>query len=258
MTTNKILDKLAKLKASRDGEAAIGNQAAAEAFAEAINRLLLQHELSEADIPDATAKDEPIVELWTTPDELRANGVKYGRVRQGWQEALARRVAAAHLCRFLVTTGSNTITFVGTEAHAQCAKYAYLVLAGAASRMSVEARDAYWREHRDEPDFKSGNFRAAWLKGFIERIGERFDEARRKEVAAAGVSTSTALVCLNRAIVRADAYVKDKYKRHVHAPTFRGGISTGYHEGRRAADRMKIGQRGVDAGSSVKKLGGGR
>ena len=32
MTTDKILDKLAKMKAMRDGEAKIGNDAAAEAF----------------------------------------------------------------------------------------------------------------------------------------------------------------------------------------------------------------------------------
>jgi hypothetical protein len=244
MTTEKILDKLSKLKAARDGEAAIGNAAAAEAFAEAINRLLLQHELSEVDIPTPGTKEEPIVEVYVGIKELREHGLKYGRVRIGWQEALARRVARAHLCFFLVHRGSNAITFVGTEAHARTAEYAYLVLASAANRMSVKARNDYWRDNRDDPDFESGNFRAAWLQGFIERIGERFDEARKREVAATS-STSTALVRLNNALTRVKQHVDEKYKGKTPGARMQSGISHGRLEGRKAADAMKIGQRGV-------------
>lgn len=249
MTTDKVLDKLSKLKAARDGEAKIGNQAAAEAFAEAINRLLLQHELSEVDIP-LTAEQDPIIEVMA---DLKAHDIKFSRVRIGWQEALARIVAPAHLCRFLVTAGTNYVTFVGTRSHATVAEYAYGTLAAAADKMSKAARDDYWRQFRNDPGFESGNFRAAWLSGFIARIGERFKEVRAAEVhaAAQGIpgGSSTALVKLDGALIRVNGYMDDKYKTRVRAAAVQTGCRTGYQEGRAAADAMPIGRRAVgDAG----------
>ena len=71
MTTSRILDKLSKLRAAAEGEAALGNAAAAEAFASTINRMLLQHELSMEDIPQSGVNDEPIVELICRPQGAR-------------------------------------------------------------------------------------------------------------------------------------------------------------------------------------------
>lgn len=256
MTTEKILDKLAKLKAARDGEAKIGNQAAAEAFAEAINRLLIQHELSEADI-QMPAEQDPIVEHFVTPMMMKEHGVKYGRSRIGWQEALASLVARAHLCRLLVHPGSNAVTFVGTKAHVTVAEYAFLVLVAAADRMSIQARHEWWRDVHGGAHVESNGFRASWLSGFVRRIGERFEEARRAEVIAAAVGESTALMCLNKALVRAGDYIDEKYKKKS-APTKIGGANMdGYRAGRAAADKMKLGQRGVE-GKNVPKIGGGR
>lgn len=243
MIQDRILDKLSKLKAAAEGEAKLGNSAAAEAFAEAINRLLIQHELSMGDVPiGGVVADEPIVELTVNP---KAHGIKFVSNRVGWQEALARIVGEAHLCKFIVTPGTNYVTFVGTRAHVTVAEYAYGVLAASAARMSMEARNAYWREHRDDPDFESGNFRAAWIRGFVERIAERFREARRAEVRSSGLSSSMALMRLDKAIVRASSYVDEKYKQKASATSMAWGCDAGRREGRAAADRMKLGQKGV-------------
>lgn len=43
----KVLDRLVKMQRQRDSEAQIGNSEAAEAFAVAINRMLLEHELNQ-------------------------------------------------------------------------------------------------------------------------------------------------------------------------------------------------------------------
>jgi hypothetical protein len=243
MTTDKVLDKLSKLKAAQDGEARLGNSAAAEAFAGAINRLLLQHELSEVDIPLGGVKDDPIVEVLVN---LWAHGIKRSRVRVGWQEALAQIVAEAHLCKFLVTPGTNNITLVGTKAHATVAEYAYGVLAASADRMSKDARNVYWRENRDEPDFEAGNFRAAWINGFVGRIAERFREARQAEVRATG-NASTALIRLDQALVRSQSYVKERYTGKASAVHMAGGCSEGRAAGRAAADGIALGRKGVDA-----------
>lgn len=246
MTTDKILDKLAKLKAMRDSEAAIGNQAAADAFAGMINTLLLKHELSEVDIPlRKDAPEEPIVEHLVDP---RLHGIKFSNSRVGWQEALAAIVADAHLCKILVTSGTNYVTFVGTRQHVAVAEYAYVVLVNAAVKMSKEARDAYWRENRKRDDFESGNFRAAWLSGFISRIRERFAEARRREVASVA-NPGTAMIHLSKALVRAEAYIKERYKTKAAGIGVGRGCDEGRIAGRRAADAMAIGQRGMTGGN---------
>lgn len=250
MTQDKIFDKLSKLKASAEGEAKLGNSEAAEAFASAINRLLLQHELSEADIPIGGVKDEPIVEQFV---DLKSYGIKSTSVRIGWQEALARVVAPAHLCKFLVHSGSNCITFVGTLQHVTAAEYAYGVLCAAADRMSFAARELWWKEACGGKHLESNGFRGAWLTGFVQRINERFKEARRAEVAASQMSSSTALMRLEGALVRAQAHIDEKYKRKIKTAKMGGENSEGYRAGRAAADAMKLGQKGVE-GSERKRI----
>ena len=249
MTTEKVLDKLAKLKAARDGEAALGNSAAAEAFAGMINRLLLSHELSETDIP-LSADQDPILERMVNPAD---HGYKRVKTRIAWQENLASVVAYAHLCKILVHPGSNLVTFVGTRSHVEIAEYAFVTLLRAAEKMAYEALAKYWRENRHKPDFESGNYRAAWLRGFIGRIAERFREIRNTEVAAA-TSSSTALVRLNQALVRANDYIKDRYKSKASAVRQRSGSYEGMLEGRKAANNMDLGRRGVKGGAGRKEL----
>lgn len=251
MSPEKILDKLAKMRAAAEGEAAIGNTAAAEAFAQAINRMLIQHELTMEDIPMAGGKEEPIIELRA---DLRAHGIKDVSGRVSWQESLARIVSEAHLCKFLVTTGSNMITFVGTKEHATVASYAFGVLCSAADRMSIKARADWWKAEHGGKHVASGNFRAAWLRGFVLRIAERFAEARRAEVKASQMSESTALVRLNQALVRAQAHIAERYKRKAPGISMKGGNSAGYAAGRAAADQMRLGQKGINAGGAGRML----
>jgi hypothetical protein len=256
MTTDKILDKLSKLKAAAEGEAKIGNTEAAEAFAGMINRMLLQHELSMTDIP-LPAEQDPIIEVTVDP---RKHDMKFSRVRIGWQEALARIVAEAHLCKFLVTAGTNYITFVGTKSHATVAEYAYGVLAASADRMSIKARDEYWRLYRNDPGFNSGNYRAAWINGFVSRIAERFAEARRAEVgnadalARAAGQSSTALVRLSHALVRADDYIKNKVgMRKLAGTRMASGCAAGRMAGREAANKVALGRKGINE-NRIKQL----
>lgn len=255
MTTDKILDKLSKLKAMQESEAAIGNSNAAEAFASMINAMLLKHELSMIDIPQIGAKEDPIVEVPVNHDVYN---IKKTRVRIGWQEVLADVVARAHLCKYLIAAGTNKIWFVGTKSNATVAEYAYGVLASSADRMSMAAREQWWKEECGGVHLKSGNYRAAWLTGFIERIAERFAEARRKEVQATG-NSGMALIRLDQALVRAADYIKDNYKKKGPKAAQLGmGSDDGYDAGRAAADRMSLGK-GLESNSAhnlPKALGG--
>lgn len=250
-STAKILDKLAKLKAQAASEAKLGNTAAAEAFASMVNRLLLEHELNEADIELNVRDDDPIVEISVDRD---AYGISRVSRRVAWQEALARLVADAHLCKFLVRSGTNFITFVGTQGHAAMAEFSFGVLVNAADRLSIKERVEWAKTRRAEGNYAPEDFRGAWLQGFVERIAQRFREEKRKAVQQAA-NQSTALIRLDQALVKASDYINDKYKRKATGLEMGGsGSNDGYAAGKRAADRMNIGQRGVGAGTSTKLL----
>ena len=250
---DKILDRLAKLKAMQLSEAAIGNEAAAQAFAAAVNKMLLEHELSEMDIP--LAGQSPEDPMFSLRVDLDAYGIKRVKSRIGWQEALAHIVAKANLCKFLVIPGSNVLTFVGTKPHAIAAEFTYGILAAAANKMSLAARASYWYRNSQEPNFTSGNFRAAWLRGFINRVGERLAETKRAEVSATS-NSGTAMVRLDTALVRVEAYVKATYGGKTTYSTKLGvGCREGQQAGRDAADRMHLGK-GLGASQQQKGLVG--
>lgn len=247
--TDKLHDRLAKLRACRDGEAALGNTAAAEAFAAKLNQILMDHELNEEQIhiPDT---DEIIEVLF----DGTAYGIPRTRQRIGWQESLARIVAKAHLCKFLVRSGSNLIWFVGTKTHTTVAEYAYGTLVPAAEKIAdyeyYEYRKLCRREKRGSD---CQGYRAAWLTAFVQRIAERFEEIRRASIAAE--VTGTAMVRLDQALVRAQEFVNKKYSTSIQSL----GPSRNYHAegraaGRAAADRMALGRKGVTGHTASKLL----
>lgn len=257
----KVIDKLVKMQRQRDGEAQIGNTAAAEAFAGAINRMLIEHELNPSDIDYARATDkDPVIEMWTDLSKYR---IEEKKSRIAWQEQLARVVAKAHLCSFLIRPGSNSICFVSTQSHATVAEYVFGTLVPAAATMAGKEyrrfKGSLARGHQEA----AHGYYAAWLDAFIKRVTERFDEARAAMVteAAADIpgAESLALIRLDGALVKVRKYVDDKFsskKRHsVYALTSSGRRNeTGAAHGRAAADKIAIGRRGVTGGKSQKLL----
>lgn len=276
----KLIEKLRKMRAASAGEAIAGNENAAEAFAAAVNRLMLAHALSGREVDAATATvddDDPIVKVRTNPD---AYGIKKTGCRVPWQEALARVVARGHLCEFLIHPGSNSVTFVGTRAHATVAEYTYGVLVRSAGVMSRQAHSRFfWDQRRAGSSVKAAaiarhGFRAAWLRAFVDHVGERLEAAIR-EVAVAydaqeandrfdvgsagvGVASTRALVRIDGARLKVRAYMDDKFlgagkSRYASALSNRGAYHPeGRARGRAAADALPIGRRAV--GSSARKL----
>lgn len=237
------------MQASRDGETAIGNSEAAEAFASAINSMLLKHELEESDITYAANRDDdPIVQLSVDLSRYR---IEKKKQRIAWQEQLARIVAQAHLCRFLIYSGSNRIVFVGTHSHTTVAEYVYGTLVPAAKKLCAQAYQQYGME--DSPDGKwrarEPGFNESWMSAFILRISERFDEARKTAITEIEVGgTTQALIRLGGALIKAQQYIDDKFKGTA-APLQRihGNHGEGRARGRAAADAITIGRRGVSA-----------
>jgi hypothetical protein len=262
--TAKVIDKLVKLQKSRESEAAIGNTAAAEAFAGMINKMLIENELNPSDIDYARATDkDPVIEVRVNQEQY---GIKKLQMRMAWQESLARVVAKAHLCTFLIHPRSNSITFVGTRSHALVAEYAYGILVPAAKEMSLKEGRAFLRKCQKEGDSsKASGFGPSWLDAFVHRIAERFDEARKAAVAIAVQDApgtkSVALMRLDGALIKVQKYIDDKFsgRRSVN-PVYgvRTNHAVGRAMGRAAADAMAIGRKGISSGGAVKGLLGGK
>ena len=209
----KVIKRLVKMQACRDGEAKLGNAAAAESFAAAINKMLIENELSPSALDyAAAADDDPVIEV---PVDFGVYKIEAKRARVAWQETLARVVARANLCTFLLRTGSNRIWFVGTKRHAVTAEYTYGTLVPVAIALCDNAYRDYGMESIAEHGkwkARAPGFREAWMNAFINRIAERFEAARTAAVAEAPEGTSTGLMRLNGAMQKVHRYVDDRFK----------------------------------------------
>ena len=260
----KIINKLLKLQKSRQGEAELGNEAAAEAFASAINRMMIEYELNPTDLDYARATDnDPIVQI-TAQNEFY--GIEKSKVRVAWQESLAAGVANAHLCKILISPGSNRIFFLGTKSHATVAEYVYGTMVPFIAKQSKKAEIAYWHETGcgRGANNKALGYRSAWIDAFIKRIWERFREARDLAVAESaakmGTSSETGLMRLGGALAKVQKYIDDRFKNA--AKSSAGALnarsrnhSAGREAGRAAADNVVLGQRGVNAAADRKRIG---
>jgi hypothetical protein len=262
----KVLRRLVKMQAQRDSEAKLGNIHAADAFAAAVNRMMLENELRPSDLDYQRAKtDDPVIQLLV---DRYKHGLERKNTRVAWEETLARVVARAHLCQFLIRTGSNDVWFVGTKSHATVAEYVYAVLIREASQLADKEYVKFFHKAKAEGDVtRARGFRAAWLDSFVQRVHERLEAERTAavKVAAADVpgGESVALMRIDQALVKVRDYISKFQKKRRYASALNGGRA-GHAEGRAwgraAADRMAIGRKGVASGASGPRalIGGGR
>lgn len=260
----KVLRRLVKMQAQRDGEAKLGNEKAAEAFAAAVNRMMLEYELKPSDLDyQRSTQDDPVIELMF---DHKKHGTKAKHSRIAWEESLARVVAKANLCSFLIRSGSNAIWFVGTRSHATVAEYTYGILVREATKLADKEYLKFFYRCQAEGDVtRARGFRAAWLDAFVGRVRERLEDERQQMVRdiAADLppgSASTALLRIDNALVKTQAYIDQKFARkRKYAAALNGGRcghQDGRAWGRAAADRMALGRRGVGAGGARGALRG--
>jgi hypothetical protein len=190
--TEKIIDKLKKLHNMAEGAAAVGNEAEAQAFAEAFQRMLNQHKLSMSDIDwNNLAKEEPVAEHHI--DFTKYPDFETKRSTIQWESILAAIIAEAHYCQIIRYIGTNRFLLVGRKSDAEVAEYTIMTLLRAADKIAVREYGAYYRKCQAAGDVtRARGFKDAFLLGFINRIKERYDLARN------GDGTSTALVRIAR------------------------------------------------------------
>ncbi|TXH18554.1 MAG: M48 family peptidase [Hyphomicrobiaceae bacterium] len=271
---NKLMEKIIKLQKSRDDAAsrakrggfdAAEAQKEAEAFASAVSRLCLEHELNPNDVDYAAASDkDPVIELKVDYDKF---GIEKNKARVAWMETLASHIGHAHFCQILIAPGSNKVWFVGTRSHATVAEYLFGTMVPAISSMSKKAELSYWRSTgcgRGKEN-KARGYRAAWIDAFVVRLWERFDAVRKEalaaQVAERGISNEVGLMRLEGAVMKVRQYVNDKFAGR------KGGAGSLNHRfrdhaegraaGRAAADSVNLGKRGINSVMANKQIGSG-
>lgn len=252
---DKLIDRVIKLQRSAEGEAAMGNAEAAQAFAAMVNKYLVDNELAMSDVERKV--EDPVIEKMV---DMSRFGIKYSKARVGWQESLARIVARANLCTFLLRPGTNEIWFVGTKSHVDVAEYMFGTLTPAISVMSD--KEAYFYKlkcNREKRPQEAKGFREAWQRSFLRRLEERLEQAKDEAIAQAqrtgGMEKSTAMVLLNSALMKVHAHIDAKFKGKKGAGRLNQRYSfnaAGERAGREAADRLEIGRKGVGTGDTVK------
>lgn len=237
MTQEKLLDKLAKLKAMADSAKAIGSEAEAQAFAEKLQQMLLDHDLKMTDIEFSDRdRDEPIEERMI--DYSKFPDVKVRGARVQWMETLAAVIAKAHFCQIMVLPNSSRLGLIGRASHIAVAEFMIVTLQRAAESIADKEYVRYFYECRDRGDVtQARGFRAAFLMGFITRLKIRYGTTR--ELAAS--TGSTALVRLNKEEAALAAHLAARSGRNAKGLARRRVENAeGFRRGTAAADRVGL------------------
>lgn len=253
VTQDKLLDKLQKLKNMAEGAKAIGSEAEAQAFADMLQRLLLEHDLSMTDLEfERMEQEEPVGDSYV---DFKRYDIKEKKTRTAWMERLASMVARANFCRILVQAGSSNFWLVGRREHRAVAEYMIVTLTRAVMDISKHEHSAYsWECYKRDGNCQAARgFKDAFITAFLLRLFERL-EARKQTT---GASTDTGLMRINRE----DAAVENEMKRRkeaketgrvnglrVAAPSNREGV----RRGRQAADKINLDGKAIDNAAAAR------
>lgn len=248
VVSDKLLDRIRKLWAKAESAKAIGSVHEAEAFAEAVQRMLVKYKLEMSALEMPTGED-PIEHGWV---DWEASGLRQTEKRIAWLERLASAVAIAHFSRIVVQPGSNRIMFVGRAQDRQIAEYVFVTLVREGER---QANAGYWRERykaQKQGHYSTGGYKSSFLYGFVTRIQERYAELRREQQATPGMA-----LVLKRAGEELTAYLRidlrTKAGRGVNHGA--GSNSDAIHDGRSAANNANLSGNGLGAGATANGKG---
>lgn len=264
MTNPKVLDKLAKMKAHMESAQNIGSEAEAQAFAAAMQRMMLEHEISMSDI-ELQQRDvtEPVEEHWI---DYSKYGEEPKRARVQWREQLAKIIAEAHFCRHLVHLGSSRITLVGRKSDCEVAEYMIVTLTRLLEKMSLNEWRKEWRrlgghespERNREAREELSGFDTAYRNSFINTLARRYiEEIKQATTPTSNDSGSMALVRLDRKTADVEGYMEEKYgdkKKASGLTRGRSSNSLGWARGHDAAQKMNLRGKAVTTSGPKKQL----
>jgi hypothetical protein len=268
----KAIDRATKLRASMQSERELGNDAAAQAFASAMSRMLLEHELLNSDLDQhehegAMKVEEPIIERQVSFESM---GVKTVARSNASLTHLAQVVGQAHLAKILVSRRSNALWFVGTALACETSEFMLSTLwrslgklARSSYKQAAPAQRALQMAVGTRPESSqvyTQSFKQAFICHLAIRYKEELDatvtrfDTVHAEAAEAEANTApqqTGLMVVNNAIARVQSYVDSKYGKPRRGRGGRGSSSyssLGSAAGRAAANGVNLRANGLGSG----------
>jgi hypothetical protein len=239
MVEESILDKIRKvqgyLKSDNPNEAAV---AAAK-----LTDLLIKHNLSMSDIPDAARPVDPFVNVATDTDSKRL---------ADWRITLGGAIAKANLCK-VVINGSR-LQWLGRQSNIEVAQYIYETCANDLQRICDGLWYAIYDLLKDDPDRINGK---TWKRDFLAgaAVGVRQKLAEETERWIEENANVNALIVTNGRELAMYTYSQYGQLGHRSGGYTSGGnaYGLGVKTGRNVSFRTGVGAGG---GSAQKRIGG--
>lgn len=234
MTISSVIDRVKKLLALSKSS----NAFEAAAAANAANKLIDQHRLSESELE--TSDHESIIQ---DPNPLYESG----RLTK-WRSTLAVVLAKHYGCATYNSKGrrSNIFKLIGRKSDIEIVNYMFAWLSSEIERLSSSASKAQ-KLDRSEGKIFSNSFCLGAVEGIKEQL-----QASRKEAAAQ--ATSGALVKLDQRFTEADEFMRNLLNLKQVKSYSKSSIDYGaYNSGKTKGQNIHLGQ-GLNAANGVRLL----
>ena len=229
--TEKVLEKLAKIKRHAESAAALGSDKEAEVFLKKLYDLLLQHNLEMEDLELTDAPTEGIDKEWIL---WEAHGLRTKGKRDKFVEILATLLGVHYGCCICVARGTNSIQVIGKATSRRLVVYLIVTL----SRYMKESMEKARRHAQRDPLFCGDRWAGSFYAGFINTIHTRLKELKAR---AGTDGNSTALVRISRDLDEVTRFVEEEGIKP--APKLNGAADFNWRalrEGQKKADGADI------------------
>lgn len=175
----KILQKLRKLMNLKESATELGNEGEAQAAAAGITRLLMEYNLSEADIPEQEKVDNPVIAEEIPYKAEENDGV--------WFSALVGLVCQYNMCRHLIVRSSRSggrlkrskFRLVGRKKNVEIAQYLISFLSRQFVSIGNRKYPIFVREYERMNPPTLHKFLRSFLYGCVMGLSMKFEEERR-------------------------------------------------------------------------------
>lgn len=257
----KLIDRIMKMYRKAESTRQLGNEAEANIFMDAVQKLLAKHKLEMSDIElAAQEKEDPVKYHIFDP-------ARFGFTRKKrnilWYELLAAAVARAHFCELIPVHKSNRIILIGRRQDRQVAEFMIITLTRLAEQWADKAYVKRFYEAQAEGDVtQARGYRGMWLMGFADRVYERYEEMKKvREVEHANNPHALMIIRKENALVKQvkeEVLGADRVQAKSIGPRA-AADSSGFEDGRKAGDQVNLSANAVEhVGNRPKVLSQGQ
>lgn len=222
MKIEDVLKKLKKLKKLYEGAKKINSEGEAAAATAAIQRLLVEYNLSMEEIESSISKDE----RKDAVEEEKASGYTYKSIGGQWEYRLTYVCCKYNFCKcFMFGSSYKNLLLIGKKENLEIVKWLREML----SERFVGISNEKWKEYKKTEIYllhpiSKDRFQRGFLMGCVAGIDEKMKEITERDKREDEVYSSkvTALSIRNNTDI--DEFISNKYSKVRHV---KGGVAAG-------------------------------